>query len=199
MLYLLVGLGNPGKKYELTRHNVGFMIIDAIANKFNFPSFTKKHNALISGNSIDSHKVVLVKPYTFMNNSGAPIMSVVSLYKIPLNNVIVFHDEVEIDFCTIRVKKSGGNAGHNGLRSIDNILGKEYWRVRFGVGHSNNTIDLSHYVLSHFNNLDAVNSTIDKIIENITLLLEDNKSMFMDKVRNLSKYEDIAQSTTIKP
>ena len=192
MLHLLAGLGNPGKKYELTRHNAGFMIIDAIADKFNFPSFTKKHNALMSINHIGSHKVILLKPYTFMNNSGNPIMSIVSLYKIPPNNIIVFHDEVDIDFCTIRVKKNGGNAGHNGLKSIDNTIGKDYWRVRFGVGHNNST-DLSHYVLSNFNNFNAVHSTIDSIIEYIPLLLEDNKSTFIDKVRNLSKHEDIVQ------
>ncbi|MGN7618924.1 MAG: aminoacyl-tRNA hydrolase [Ehrlichia sp.] len=190
MLYLLAGLGNPGKKYELTRHNVGFMIIDAVARKFHFPDFVEKHNALVSVSHIDSHKVILMKPHTFMNNSGGPIMNAVSLYKIPLNNVIVFHDEVEIDFCTIRVKKSGGNAGHNGLRSIDNTLGKDYWRVRFGTGHPKSAIALSHYVLSHFNNFSAVESTIANIMEYITLLLEDNKSMFIEKVKNLSKYED---------
>ncbi|ABD45087.1 peptidyl-tRNA hydrolase [Ehrlichia chaffeensis str. Heartland] len=195
MFYLLAGLGNPGKKYELSRHNAGFMIVDAIASEFYFPSFRERHNALISIGNIKSHRVILVKPWTFMNNSGAPIMSIASLYKIPLDNIIIFHDEVEINFCTIRVKKSGGNAGHNGLKSIDNLLGKDYWRVRFGIGRpinkTNLKIDLSYYVLSQFHNIKAVNNTILNIVEHITLLLEKKPSMFMEKVKNLIKYEDI--------
>ncbi|CEI85078.1 aminoacyl-tRNA hydrolase [Ehrlichia minasensis] len=191
MLHLLAGLGNPGTQYALTRHNTGFMVIDAISDKFHFPDFKKKNNVLISIGNIESYKVILVKPWTFMNNSGAPIMSVVSLYKIPLDNMIVFHDEVEIEFCTIRVKKSGGNAGHNGLKSIDNFLGKDYWRVRFGIGHPRDKMDLSHYVLSHFHNLNAVNNTISNIVEHITLLLEKNHTTFTDKIRNPLKYEDI--------
>ncbi|CAI26582.1 aminoacyl-tRNA hydrolase [Ehrlichia ruminantium] len=192
MLHLLVGLGNPGKEYELTRHNVGFMIIDAIMHHFLFPDFKKKHNALISSGSIRSHKVILAKPYTFMNNSGTPISSIVKLYKIPLDNIIVFHDETDIDFCTIRIKKGGGNAGHNGLKSIDTLLGRDYWRIRFGIGHPSNGYDLSYHVLSQFNNLNAVNNTISNIIEHISLLFENDKSIFKNKVKDLIKYTDIS-------
>ncbi|QGR02179.1 aminoacyl-tRNA hydrolase [Ehrlichia ruminantium] len=193
MLYLLVGLGNPGKEYELTRHNVGFMIIDAIAQSFLLSDFKKKHNALMSSGNIKSHKVILAKPYTFMNNSGGPIANIVRLYKIPLDNVIVFHDETDIDFCTIRIKQGGSSAGHNGLKSIDTSIGRNYWRIRFGIGRPNNgRLDLSHHVLSQFNNLNAVNNTISTIIEHITLLLDNDKSTFKNKIKDLIKYEDIS-------
>ena len=190
MFHLLAGLGNPGKRYELTRHNVGFMIVDAIAKKFHFPDFGEKNDALVSISNIASHKVILAKPWAFMNNSGAPILSIVSLYKIPLNNIIILHDEVEIDFCTIRVKKNGGNAGHNGLKSIDSLLGKDYWRVRFGIGHPRHKMDLSYYVLSRFHNLNAVSNTVSYVAEHITLLLENNHLTFMEKFKNLPKYKD---------
>lgn len=148
---LIVGLGNPGGEYKLTRHNVGFMAIDAIAPTDSI--WKNEKNALTTRAEIDGKKVILVKPQTYMNNSGESVVSLMAFYKIPLENLIVIHDDMDLKVGTMREKTGGGSAGHNGIKSIDAHVGKEYRRIRIGVGHPRDfesPIDPSDWVLGKF-------------------------------------------------
>lgn len=134
---LLVGLGNPGSEYELTRHNAGFMSVDAFveANKEMEPWISKKSlKADISSGRIGETRVIAIKPTTFMNLSGEAVQAVAQFYKIPLDTILVIHDELDVDFGNIRLRKGGGSAGHNGIKSITQHLGEDYGRIRIGIG-----------------------------------------------------------------
>ncbi len=135
--FLLVGLGNPGDEYEMTRHNAGFLAIDAFveANK-EMESWIGKKNlkAEISNGRIGENRVIAIKPTTFMNLSGEAVQAVASFYKIPLDSILVIHDELDVDFGNIRLRQGGGSAGHNGIKSITQHLGEDYGRVRIGIG-----------------------------------------------------------------
>ncbi|MCU7611219.1 aminoacyl-tRNA hydrolase [Anaplasma capra] len=181
-MLLLVGLGNPGKQYEHTRHNVGFVVADAVARDFNFPEFSSKYDALVSVGDAGPHRVMIMKPMTFMNGSGVAILKAVSMHKIPPEHITVFHDDADLCLGDVRVKQGGGNAGHNGLRSIDAAIGCEYWRVRLGVGRPD-IGGLSSYVLSDFEDFDAVKQVAHKISANLTNLLDGNISEFISKLR----------------
>lgn len=130
---LIVGLGNPGPEYANTRHNVGFMTIDALAPKD--ASWKKEKNALTTRIDTDEAKIILVKPQTFMNNSGEAVGPLMAFYKIPLENLIVIHDDMDLKLGTLREKVGGSSAGHNGIKSIDAAVGNEYRRIRIGIGH----------------------------------------------------------------
>ncbi len=151
-MWLFVGLGNPGAKYDNNRHNVGFMVIDKIQdNKPSFGSFRSKFQGKLSEGRLSGQKVVLLKPTTYMNNSGQSVAKVSKFYKIPSENIVVFHDELDIKAGDIRVKQGGSNAGHNGLRSIQAHLGtSDFWRVRIGIGRPHPNADISGYVLDNF-------------------------------------------------
>ncbi|MFV8382389.1 aminoacyl-tRNA hydrolase [Corynebacterium hindlerae] len=155
--FLIVGLGNPGARYETTRHNVGFMAIDEIAeNHMGSFSVHKKSNAEILETRIGDTKVVLAKPRTFMNLSGGPIRALCDFFKIPPTHVIVIHDELDLDFGTVRLKQGGGENGHNGLRSTSQTLGtKDYYRIRIGIGRPPGRQDPASYVLKPFNVQEA--------------------------------------------
>ena len=120
-MYLLVGLGNPGRKYSYNRHNIGYMVIDHLAKTYKLPSFKKKTKSFFSLGLIETYKVVLLKPTTFMNLSGESLLEIKSFYNIDIDNVFVFHDEIDLRLGKIKVKKGGGHNGHNGLKSIDEI------------------------------------------------------------------------------
>lgn len=130
---LIVGLGNPGTEYENTRHNVGFMALDALAPTDAI--WKKEKNALVTKCEIDGHKVILAKPQTFMNNSGDAVLPLMTFYKIPLENLIVIHDDMDIKVGDKKEKIGGSSAGHNGIKSIDAAVGNEYRRIRIGIGH----------------------------------------------------------------
>ncbi len=130
---LIVGLGNPGNEYAKTRHNVGFMAIDMLAPED--ASWKKEKNALTAHLDIDGTKVILAKPQTFMNNSGEAVGPLMAFYKIPLENLIVIHDDMDLKVGTLREKVGGSSAGHNGIKSIDAAVGNEYRRIRIGIGH----------------------------------------------------------------
>lgn len=157
-MYVLIGLGNPGKKYESNRHNIGFMIVDALASAYHFSPFKEKFSAAISEGTIGAHKVILCKPLTYMNKSGQSVQQLMSFYKIPLNHVYTVHDDLDLEPGKIKVKCGGGHGGHNGLRSLDQHIGQDYWRIRLGIGHpgrSSHHQDLvAHYVLSDFSRQD---------------------------------------------
>ena len=151
---LFVGLGNPGQKYQLNRHNIGFMALDIIVERHNFSAWEKKFKGLVCSGTLGNEKIVLLKPQTFMNLSGESVQAAAAFYKILPDDIVVFHDELDLAPGKIRVKKGGGAAGHNGLRSIDEHLGAMYWRVRLGIGHPGIKDYVSPYVLGNFDAQD---------------------------------------------
>lgn len=163
---LIVGLGNPGNEYKKTRHNVGFMTIDALAP--DGAVWKKEKNALTTRTEIDGFKVIFAKPQTFMNNSGEVVAPLMTYYKIPLENVVVIHDDMDLKLGSLREKTGGGSAGHNGIKSIDNAIGKEYRRIRIGIGHPRDfesPIDPADWVLGKFDSeqLKQIKSVIKSI------------------------------------
>jgi PTH1 family peptidyl-tRNA hydrolase len=151
MQYLLVGLGNPGNKYVNTRHNIGFLAVDYFASRIQASNFEHKFDSLFAQASYNDKKLFLLKPQTFMNLSGEAVSKIVRFYKIPLENIIVLHDDVDIPFEKIKVKQGGGSAGHNGIKSIDHNVGNNYHRIRIGVGKPEDSrFDISDFVLSDF-------------------------------------------------
>lgn len=148
---LIVGLGNPGAQYEDTRHNVGFKAVDQIGLRLNFMfSNHSKFNAEIASALLEGEKYFLLKPTTFMNNSGQAVRAVMDYYKIKIDDVCVIHDDLDLPNAEIRVKRGGGHGGHNGLRSMDSHIGKEYLRIRVGIGRPEDKMDVSNYVLHNF-------------------------------------------------
>ena len=163
---LIVGLGNPGNEYNNTRHNVGFMAIDSIAPKD--ANWKKEKNALTTRVEIDGINVILVKPQTFMNNSGDAVGPLMTFYKIPLENIVVIHDDMDLKLGNMREKVGGSSAGHNGIKSIDNAIGNEYRRIRIGIGHPRDfesMINPADWVLGKFDaeQLKQIKSVIESI------------------------------------
>ena len=165
-MYLLVGLGNPGLQYSKNRHNVGFLIVDKIQQEYGFPKYKEKFVGYISENKIKENKVFLLKPQTFMNDSGRSVIEASSFYKIPVDNIIVIHDEIDLVPAKVQLKKGGGFAGHKGLMSIGHHFGKDFYRIRVGVGHPGEKDLVSGYVLSDFSKDE--NQWISKIIESVS-------------------------------
>jgi len=151
---LFVGLGNPGAQYALNRHNVGFMALDAIAATHDFPSWRKRFQGWTAEAKLGGEQVILLKPVTFMNESGQSAQEAVRFYKLQLDDVIVFHDELDLAPGKVRVKTGGGVAGHNGLKSMSTHLGNDYVRVRIGIGHPGRKEQVSGYVLQNFRKAD---------------------------------------------
>lgn len=146
-MFLVVGLGNPGPDYALTRHNIGFMAVDALAGA---ERFTSKFHGEVASRSIESEKLILLKPMTFMNLSGKSVQAAMAFYKIPPENVIVLHDELDIPLGKLRIKRGGGANGHNGIKDIDQMIGPNYWRIRLGIGHPGMKEQVHSHVLSRF-------------------------------------------------
>lgn len=181
-MYLIAGLGNPGSQYELTRHNIGFIIVDAIYKHWNFELFSKKADFSIASGTINNNKAMLIKPCSFMNNSGIPVAKIKNFYKLSLDNIVVIHDDADLKFGRIKVKKGGSSAGHNGLKSIDSFIGNDYWRLRFGVGRPEGQKSLADYVLSKFENFDNATLLVEKIAKNIHLMLQGDNTAFINSV-----------------
>ena len=165
-MHLIVGLGNIGEKYQLTRHNVGFMVIDEITKNLTTSNIQKSNfHSTLEKSAYDLYS----KPTTFMNNSGMAVQAIKEYYKLEMEDLIVIHDDIDLPFGTVKFKIGGGHGGHNGLRSIDSHIGKEYIRVRVGVGKPQDKSDVANYVLDNFskeelNKLpDIINHTIDAI------------------------------------
>ena len=147
---LIVGLGNPGAKYARNRHNIGFMALDMIASDHGFGPWKQKFQGLVTEGRFGSDRAVLLKPETFMNNSGQSVAAAMKFHKIDAEDVVVFHDELDLAPGKIRFKMSGGHAGHNGLRSIHAHIGADYGRIRMGVGHPGHKDRVAGFVLSDF-------------------------------------------------
>ncbi len=163
---LVVGLGNPGAEYVNTRHNVGFMAVDALAGAN--ATWKKEKNALTYATTIDGRRVIFVKPQTYMNNSGVAVLALMTFYKAPLENIIVIHDDMDLKIGDMREKIGGGSAGHNGIKSIDANVGRDYKRVRIGIGHPRDfdlPMEPADWVLGRFGavQIAAINNVIDGI------------------------------------
>ena len=182
-MFLIVGLGNPGAGYAGTRHNAGFMAADAIAEKFGFGPWREKFDGLIAEGRIGDNKVYLLKPQTFMNLSGNSVVKAAMFYKILPQNIVVIHDDIDLDISKLKAKTGGGTGGHNGLKSIDACITNAYHRVRIGVGHPKNA-DTINYVLSGFSKEDKQNlrNNIDIIVDNIEILLNDGMPAFSNRI-----------------
>ena len=185
-MILFVGLGNPTPDSENNRHNVGFKIIDCINKKFNLSKQKPKFKGLLTTGNIANKKVYAIKPLTFMNNSGICIRELIEYFKIDAQDVIVFHDDLDVEFGKIKTKFGGSSAGHNGVASIDKFIGKDYSRVRIGIGKPKDSMEVADYVLQNFNDDETIG--IDKITENITesiaILVDKKLDLFSSTVNN---------------
>ncbi|MFT6332540.1 MAG: PTH1 family peptidyl-tRNA hydrolase [Lentimonas sp.] len=175
-MFLIAALGNPGTKYQQTKHNLGFLLADDIIKEFSFDQKSDKFNSHFFTGKINDHKITLIKPQTYMNLSGSAVQSFISFYKIPLEKIIVLHDDIDLNLGRIKIKTGGGNAGHNGLKDIDSKIGKNYLRIRLGVGRPDNSeYEISDYVLSKFNKdeLEEVEKMNQQIIKDLNVILSD--------------------------
>jgi PTH1 family peptidyl-tRNA hydrolase len=181
---LLVGLGNPGAKYEATRHNIGFRLVDAIAAHVSAPAFRSRFQGLFSELRVDGRRVLLLKPQTYMNESGRSVGAALKFYGLRTSSAIVFHDELDLAPGKVRVKQGGGIAGHNGLRSIKAHAGEDFWRVRVGIGHPGRPEAVSSYVLHPFAKADDawIGPLLDELPRLLPLLLENNAGEFMNQL-----------------
>ena len=185
-MILLVGLGNPTPDSNDNRHNVGFKIIDAINQKFGLTKQKPKFKGLLTTGNISNKKVYAIKPLTFMNNSGICIRELIEYFKIDAENIIVFHDDLDLDFSKIKAKFGGSSAGHNGIASIDKFIGKEYSRVRVGIGKPEKKIEVSDFVLTNFTEEEKVDleKVIQNIIDSMPILLDKKLDLFSSTVNN---------------
>jgi PTH1 family peptidyl-tRNA hydrolase len=183
-MLIFAGLGNPGGTYQANRHNIGFMAIDAIHRKHPFGPWSKKFKSVISEGEIDGEKILLMKPQTFMNLSGEAVGDAMRFYKLTSADITVFHDELDLPAAKVKVKTGGGNGGHNGLKSIDAHCGREYRRVRLGIGHPGSKEQVHNHVLGDFHKVDQtwLEPLLDDIALNVGLLLKGDGSQFMNKL-----------------
>ena len=185
-MLLFVGLGNPTPNSENNRHNIGFKIIDSINKQFGLSKQKPKFKGLLTTGSIENTKVYAIKPLTFMNNSGICIRELLEYFKIEPDNVVVFHDDLDIEFGKIKAKKGGSDAGHNGIASIDKFIGKDYSRVRIGIGKPDNKISVSDYVLDNFSEEEQkkLEEITDNITECLSMLIDKKLDLFSSSVNN---------------
>ena len=183
-MLLLVGLGNPNPNNTNNRHNVGFLVIDAINTKFKLSKQKPKFKGLLTTGQIDEQKVYAIKPLTFMNSSGICIKELIDYFKIESKDVFVFHDDMDIDSGKVKVKFGGSNAGHNGIESIDKNIGKHYTRIRIGIGHPKINATGADHVLSDFahDEKQNVEEVTKNIIESLSILIKKDLDLFSSKV-----------------
>jgi peptidyl-tRNA hydrolase, PTH1 family len=181
---LLVGLGNPGSQYAGNRHNIGFMVMDEIARIHNAAPWRKRFHGEASEAVIDGERVLLLKPLTYMNDSGRSVADAQRFYKVALDDIVVFHDELDLPPAKLRIKTGGGNAGHNGLRSITAHCTNEYRRVRLGIGHPGDKARVHSYVLSDFAKAELpwVEDLARACADSAGLLAKGNDAEFQNKV-----------------
>ena len=181
---LLAGLGNPGAQYALNRHNAGFILADAIHAEYGFGPFRAKFEGLIAEGALAGRKTYLLKPQTFMNDSGRSVSAALKFFKLPLTALVVAHDEIDLAAGKLKAKTGGGDAGQNGLRSITATLGPDYRRVRIGIGHPGHKDRVTGHVLQNFSKDDLgwFKPMLDAMVEAAPLLAKDDDTGFMSKV-----------------
>jgi peptidyl-tRNA hydrolase, PTH1 family len=199
---LVVGLGNPGARYAGHRHNIGFMALEAIARRWRISGFRSRFKGMLADGEIGGERRLLLKPQTFMNDSGESVAATARFFKIEPDEIVVFHDEIDLRPGKLRVKRGGGNAGHNGLRSIDALLGPDYWRVRIGVGHPGIKELVQPYVLQNIPADEIVGwvaPLLAAVAEAIPILLAGASDAFMSEVaRRVAPPEAAAAETAAR-
>ncbi len=182
-MILICGLGNPGKKYENTRHNVGFKLIEKLVKDYNFKKEKKDKSKEIFKGTIEKKNIFLVKPLLFMNMSGSPISEIAKFYKIRNNNIFIIHDDLDFNLGKIKFKTGGGNGGHKGLISVDALIGKNYNRLRIGIGRPETKSLVNSYVLKKFNKdeQETIDMVLKSISKNLLFLLKKQYDYFFNK------------------
>ena len=194
---IVAGLGNPGSRYASHRHNVGFMIVDQLADRYGFPPWKDKFGGQLAEGRIGINKTLLFKPQSYMNRSGLPVVELMRFYKESPDHLTVIHDEIDLVAGKIRVKMGGGHGGHNGLRDIDRHLGQNYWRLRVGVGRSRFNADVDQHVLSDFDKADRnwLNPLLDSMTDLWTLWDSDGHEAFMTAVAHKTPAPTISDTS----
>jgi PTH1 family peptidyl-tRNA hydrolase len=206
-MLLFVGLGNPGGKYEKNRHNIGFMAMDNVVHRHNFSKATKRWQAIMHEGRIGTQKVIVLKPQTFMNNSGQVVGEVMRFFKLTPDDVYVFYDELDLAFGKVKAKSGGGAAGHNGIRSITSHIGSDYHRIRMGIGHPGHKDRVHSHVLGDFAKSEQhqLGNMLDAVSQNVNWLADNNLPRFMsevalsispDKTNNTANSKSINKKTT---
>tara|TARA_B100001027_G_scaffold193988_1_gene149565 strand:- start:3 stop:563 length:561 start_codon:yes stop_codon:yes gene_type:complete len=185
-MLLFVGLGNPTSDSENNRHNVGFKIIDSINKKFGLSKQKPKFKGLLTTGNVADQKIYAIKPLTFMNNSGICIRELIEYFKIDAEDVIVFHDDLDVEFGKIKAKFGGSSAGHNGIASIDKFIGRDYSRVRVGIGKPKENMEVSDYVLQNFDEDEILRleKIANDITDSISILVNKKLDLFSSTVNN---------------
>lgn len=183
-MLLVVGLGNPGADRAANRHNIGFMAVDAVARHHSFDRFRARFRGAAADGRVDGRRVLILKPLTFMNESGRSVAGAASFYKVPTANVLVFHDELDLAAGRLRVKTGGGNAGHNGLRDIQSHIGPDFRRVRLGIGHPGDKDRVTAHVLKDFAKADGpwLEGLMAAVAQHFPLLVAGDDGAFMSKI-----------------
>ena len=200
-MLIIAGLGNPGGKYAAHRHNIGFMAADEIVHRHSFGPWKNKFNAEISDGKLNGEKVLVVKPQTFMNESGQAIGEILRFYKEDLSNLVVIYDELDLPAAKLRIKTGGGSGGHNGIKSIDAHCGKEYRRMRLGIGHPGAREKVTGHVLGDFAKADRewLDKLLQAIADNAPLLATGKDASFMNKVTlDLGQGKDNAKKKRVR-
>jgi PTH1 family peptidyl-tRNA hydrolase len=181
--FLLVGLGNPGRKYRGNRHNIGFMAVDALAAAYKIESSKVQNKAIVGNGRIQNQNVIIAKPQTYMNSSGNSVGPLARFYKVPPENVLVVYDELDLPFGTIRLREKGGAGGHNGMKSIINHLGQEFPRVRLGIGRPPGQMPVPAYVLQDFgkDDLSLLDDVLAEAVRAIETYLRDGIQLAMSR------------------
>jgi PTH1 family peptidyl-tRNA hydrolase len=197
---LLVGLGNPGTRYAGNRHNIGFMAVEAIARRHGFSPWRRRFQGVATEGTLAGEKVLLLLPGTFMNESGLAVAEAAHFYKIGVDDIAVFHDEIDLPAAKVRVKTGGGIAGHNGLRSISSHVGNDYRRVRIGVGHPGVKELVHNYVLGDFAKAERpwVEALCDILADNAALLAKGDDASFQNKVHLAMQAKGFSEEPTGK-
>ena len=184
-MHLLIGLGNPELKHRYNRHNIGFLIVDKIAQEFQFPPFRNRFKGLLSENLMNGSNIKLLKPSTYMNNSGESIVQAIRFFKLDPSQVFVFYDDLALSPGKCRIRLGGGTGGHNGLRSIEKHIGPDYWRVRIGIGHPGRKELVLAHVLNDFGEQEK-NGWVEKMLiamtEHLNLLIKGDTNSLMSKI-----------------
>ena len=168
-MFLIVGLGNPGSQYAFTRHNAGFIGADVIAANLGCHNCVEKYNCVMTEKLIENDKILIIKPLTYMNSSGSAVARIVSYFKIQIENILVIHDDIELKPMVTKIRFGGSHKGHNGLKSIDSVIGRDYWRLRIGTGRPLDRTLVNNFVLSNFSHdeLNTLRTIFDYVSDNI--------------------------------
>jgi PTH1 family peptidyl-tRNA hydrolase len=198
-MLLFVALGNPGARHARNRHNIGFMVVEAIARRYAFAPFRARFQSRASEGQIAGERIVIIEPQTFMNESGRAVQEAARFYKIPLEGIVVFHDELDLALGKLRVKVGGGNAGHNGLRSITAHIGNDYKRVRLGIGHPGNKGLVYSYVLNDFGKAEEpwVEALCSATADHVPLLAKRDDVHFQSKVHLAMEAAGLAEVNSV--